>query len=164
MVVVDTKRKRLLGDRELKADLAAARPYREWLASNLVCGRDLEASERDDNGTTPPAPLEEQARLRFQRINGYTREDLRLLMAPMATKGEEPLGAMGDDSALAVLSEGPQLLYAYFKQLFAQVTNPPIDPIRESLVMSLRTLLGAQGNSSCRSLRTAGRSSWRAPY
>ena len=162
MVVVDTKRKRLLGDRELKADLAAARPYREWLASNLVCGRDLEASERDDNGTTPPAPLEEQARLRFQRINGYTREDLRLLMAPMATKGEEPLGAMGDDSALAVLSEGPQLLYAYFKQLFAQVTNPPIDPIRESLVMSLRTLLGAQGNlflpepAHCRQIELEG--------
>ena len=146
MVVVDTKRQRILEDRELKASLAATQPYREWLAANKVCGRDLEDSGGDEERSAPGPVLDEAARLRLQRIHGYTREDLRLLLAPMAAKGEEPLGAMGDDSALAVLSEGPQLLYAYFKQLFAQVTNPPIDPIRESLVMSLRTLLGRQGN------------------
>ena len=146
MVVVDTKRRRLLDDRQLKGDLAAARPWREWLASHLVRARSLESREAPGASSGPGRPLAGDARRRLQRIHGYTREDLRLLLAPMATKGEEPLGAMGDDSALAVLSEGPQLLYAYFKQLFAQVTNPPIDPIRESLVMSLRTLLGAQGN------------------
>ncbi len=146
MVVVDTKRRRLLDDRQLKGDLAAARPWREWLASHLVRARSLESREAPRASSWPGRPLAGGARRRLQRIHGYTREDLRLLLAPMATKGEEPLGAMGDDSALAVLSEGPQLLYAYFKQLFAQVTNPPIDPIRESLVMSLRTLLGAQGN------------------
>ena len=146
MVVVDTKRQRILQDRELKSSLAAAQPYREWLAANMVCGQDLEDSGGDEERSAPGPVLDEAARLRLQRIHGYTREDLRLLLAPMAAKGEEPLGAMGDDSALAVLSEGPQLLSAYFKQLFAQVTNPPIDPIRESLVMSLRTLLGRQGN------------------
>ena len=146
MVVVDTKAQRILEDRKLKADLAAAQPYREWLAANLVSGCDLEPPEEGEPPRHSDRGLEDDARLRLQRIHGYTREDLRLLLAPMAANGEEPLGAMGDDSALAVLSEGPQLLYAYFKQLFAQVTNPPIDPIRESLVMSLRTLLGAQGN------------------
>ena len=146
MVVVDTKSRRILEDCELKSRLAAARPYRAWLAANLVAGRDLEASLVGEEDAQPGPALDESERRRLQRIHGYTQEDLRLLLAPMAIKGEEPLGAMGDDSALAVLSEGPQLLYAYFKQLFAQVTNPPIDPIRESLVMSLRTLLGAQEN------------------
>ena len=146
MVVVDTKAQRILEDHELKAGLAAGQPYREWLAANMVPVRDLEASVVDEDHPGPGPMLDEADRRRLQRIHGYTGEDLRLLLAPMAIKGEEPLGAMGDDSALAVLSEGPQLLFAYFKQLFAQVTNPPIDPIRESLVMSLRTLLGAQGN------------------
>ena len=145
MIVVDTKGRRLLEGRELAEGLAAERPYRQWLAAHQVSVRALEVQE--DVTCRPSAPaLSDEARHRLQRIHGYTREDLRLLLAPMAQKGEEPLGAMGDDSALAVLSEGPQLLYDYFKQLFAQVTNPPIDPIRESLVMSLRTLLGAQGN------------------
>ena len=162
MIVVDTKTQRILEDRELKAALAASQPYREWLSANLVYCRDLESPDDDGDRSTPGAILDEDSRLRVQRIHGYTREDLRLILAPMATKGEEPLGAMGDDSALAVLSEGPQLLYAYFKQLFAQVTNPPIDPIRESLVMSLRTLLGAQGNlfspapSHCRQIELDG--------
>ena len=146
MVVLDTRRQRLLEDQELKMALAAAHPYREWLDANLVTGGELNPRE-EAAASSPPAPdLTDDARVRLQRMHGYTREDLRLLVAPMAVKGEEPLGAMGDDSALAVLSEAPQLLYAYFKQLFAQVTNPPIDPLRESLVMSLRTLLGAQGN------------------
>ena len=146
MIVVDTRRQRVLEDRELKSSLAAAHPYRAWLAANMMPVRDLEASLGGEDRPGSGPMLDETERRRRQRIHGYTREDLRLLLAPMAVKGEEPLGAMGDDSALAVLSEGPQLLYAYFKQLFAQVTNPPIDPIRESLVMSLRTLLGAQGN------------------
>ena len=109
-------------------------------------GGDLEPRGEAAGPSSSVPDLGDGVRVRQQRIHGYTREDLRLLVAPMAVKGEEPLGAMGDDSALAVLSEAPQLLYAYFKQLFAQVTNPPIDPLRESLVMSLRTLLGAQGN------------------
>ena len=146
MVVVDTKAQRILEDCELKAGLAAGQPYREWLTANMMPVRDLEASVVDEGHPGPGPMLDEADRRRLQRVHGYTGEDLRLLLAPMAIKGEEPLGAMGDDSALAVLSEGPQLLFAYFKQLFAQVTNPPIDPIRESLVMSLRTLLGAQGN------------------
>ena len=146
MVVVDTTAQRILEDRELKTGLAAGQPYRKWLAANMMPVRDLEASVVDKDHPGPGPMLGEADRRRLQRIHGYTGEDLRLLLAPMAIKGEEPLGAMGDDSALAVLSEGPQLLFAYFKQLFAQVTNPPIDPIRESLVMSLRTLLGAQGD------------------
>ena len=162
MVVVDTKAQRILEDRELKASLAAGHPYREWLAANIMPVRDLEASLVDEDHPGPGPMLDDAGRRRLQQIHGYTGEDLRLLLAPMAIKGEEPLGAMGDDSALAVLSEGPQLLFAYFKQLFAQVTNPPIDPIRESLVMSLRTLLGAQGNlfspgpGHCRQIELAG--------
>ena len=162
MVVVDTKAQRILEDRELKASLAAGQPYREWLAANIVPVRNLEASLVDEDHPGPGPMLYEADRRRLQRIHGYTGEDLRLLLAPMAIKGEEPLGAMGDDSALAVLSEGPQLLFAYFKQLFAQVTNPPIDPIRESLVMSLRTLLGAQDNlfspgpRHCRQIELSG--------
>ncbi len=146
MVVVDTKAQRIFEDGGIKTDLAAGNPYREWLAANQVSAGALEAPPEREHPSRPNQTLGDDARLRLQRLHGYTREDLRLLLAPMAAKGEEPLGAMGDDSALAVLSDAPQLLYAYFKQLFAQVTNPPIDPIRESLVMSLRTLLGAQGN------------------
>ena len=158
MVVVDTARQRLLEDRELKTLLSAGRPYRRWLAAHLVRSRDL-----GEEGAAPVRPvLEDEARRRRMRIHGYTREDLRLLLAPMAANGEEPLGAMGDDGALAVLSEAPQLLFGYFKQLFAQVTNPPIDPVRESPVMSLRTLLGAQANllsegpEHCRQIELAG--------
>ena len=84
--------------------------------------------------------------LRRQQIFGYTDEDLKVLLAPMAQTGEEPISSMGNDTPLAVLSDRPQLLYSYFKQLFAQVTNPPIDPIREALVMSLETYIGSEQN------------------
>ncbi len=153
MLLVDTGAGRIVENRELKTSLAGQRPYRRWLERSLVRIEDLPAP----SAHAPPA-LDATALVSAQRVHGYTREDLLLVLAPMASAGQEPLGAMGDDSALAVLSDRPQLLFNYFKQLFAQVTNPPIDHIREALVMSLRTLLGrqqsllAEGPGHCRQL------------
>ncbi len=138
MIVVDTEARRLLDDATVKAELAARRPYAEWVAAERE-GPGLPA------GDVLP-PLDEEARGRALRTHGFTEEDLRLVLQPMAKTGKEPIGAMGDDTALAVLSDRPRLLFDYFKQLFAQVTNPPIDPLREALVMSLRTRLGPEGN------------------
>jgi glutamate synthase (NADPH) large chain len=138
MLLVDTEARELLRDAELKSTLARRRPYTEWLSSNLRRLTDLPGAEA--------APPVDAARLRrLQRAFGYTEEELRLLVAPMAMEAEEPVGSMGIDVPLAVLSDEPQLLFRYFKQHFAQVTNPPIDPWREQLVMSLSIHLGAEG-------------------
>ncbi|MBI3570514.1 MAG: glutamate synthase large subunit, partial [Gammaproteobacteria bacterium] len=150
--LVDTREGRIIDDAELKKRYTGAQPYKKWLDEGLVPLASLPA----------PAAMPEPDHatvLARQQVFGYTHEDLRLLMAPMAAKGEEPLGSMGNDAALAVLSERPRLLYDYFKQLFAQVTNPPLDAIREELVTQIETPLGpernllAPGPESCRLLK-----------
>ncbi len=138
MFLVDLQQGKLVEDEEIKSQLAARKPYGKWLAENKISLKQL-----------PPAgevPEESLPLLRRQRMFGYTLEDLRILLGPMAATGAEALGSMGTDTPLAVLSDQPQLLYNYFKQHFAQVTNPAIDPIREELVMSLRTYIGREGN------------------
>src|SRR5713226_7875203 len=139
LFLVDTVQGRIVSDEEIKRDLAAAHPYGEWLAGNLVDIEDLPAAPY------LPPPSHETV-LQRQQTFGYTHEDLRLLLAPMAANGEEPIGSMGTDTSLAVLSERPRLLYDYFKQLFAQVTNPPLDGIREELVTQIATSIGPEGN------------------
>jgi glutamate synthase domain-containing protein 2/glutamate synthase domain-containing protein 1/glutamate synthase domain-containing protein 3 len=141
MFVVDTVEGRIVDDAELKSKIASRRPYGRWVEQNIVRLRDLPAAE----GSVPP-PLDLHTLRSWQRIFGYTEEELRRVLAPMADGGEEAIGSMGNDAPLAVLSDEPQLLYAYFRQLFAQVTNPPIDPLREALVMSLVQRLGPESN------------------
>jgi glutamate synthase domain-containing protein 2/glutamate synthase domain-containing protein 1/glutamate synthase domain-containing protein 3 len=137
---VDLERGRILEDAEIKRRYVARRPYREWVERNRVRLGDLPAPE------APPEREAPEQRFRLQQVFGYTNEDLRILLAPMAAQGKWPLGSMGEDAALACLSDRPQLLYRYFKQLFAQVTNPPMDSINERPVMSLHSTLGAEGN------------------
>src|SRR6266436_1318532 len=137
--LVDTAQGRIIDDEELKHAFATRYPYGEWLATHLKPLETLpEPPElpEPDHGTV----------LQRQQAFGYTHEDLRLLLVPMATAGEEPIGSMGTDTSLAVLSERPRLLYDYFKQLFAQVTNPPLDGIREELVTQIATSIGPEGN------------------
>ena len=138
MFVIDLQQGRIIDDAEIKADIVARQPYRQWLNDNLI----------PIDRLPPGAPeLQEQEPLRRrEQAFGYSEEDLNLILAPMAQTGQEPVGSMGNDGALPVLSDRPVLLFNYFKQLFAQVTNPPIDPIREELVMSLFTQLGPVGN------------------
>ncbi len=140
MFLVDTAEGRIVEDEEIKHEIANARPYGKWLTDNTVC-----ISEITDVSGAPESTHGDQLVVR-QKAFGYTEEDLRLLMAPMATKGEEATGSMGTDTPLAVLSDRPQLLFNYFKQHFAQVTNPAVDPIREELVMSLMNYIGGEGN------------------
>ncbi|GAB4199397.1 MAG: glutamate synthase-related protein [Sandaracinaceae bacterium] len=141
MFVVDTAEGRIVDDAELKSKIASRRPYGRWVEQNIVRLKALPAA----TGLVPP-PLDTTTLRRWQRVFGYTEEDLRRVLAPMAEQGEEAIGSMGNDAPLAVLSDEPQLLYAYFRQLFAQVTNPPIDPLREALVMSLVQRLGPESN------------------
>jgi glutamate synthase (ferredoxin) len=136
--LVDTAQGRIIADDEIKSRLAAERPYAEWLRRHVVDIKDLPAH----SGVEPDHEAGRARQLAF----GYTHEDLRILMAPMATRGEEPVGSMGTDTALAVLSDRPRLLYDYFKQLFAQVTNPPLDAIREELVTSMASTVGPERN------------------
>ncbi len=139
MFLVDTEQGRIVPDEEIKKAIATERPYREWLTDHQVHLNDL-----------PPAPEVPQpdhdTLLQRQIAFGYTFEDERLLLAPMAQNGVEAVGSMGNDTPLAVLSNKPRLLYDYFKQLFAQVTNPPIDCIREEIITSAETRLGSEGN------------------
>ncbi len=139
MFLVDMEQGRIIADEELKKQIATEHPYAEWLSDNLV------SLEHLPPGPRVHEPDHETVRLR-QREFGYTTEDLRILMAPMAKEGNEAIGSMGNDAALAVLSDKPQLLYNYFKQLFAQVTNPPVDGIREELIMSMETTIGSEYN------------------
>ena len=138
MFVIDLQQGRIIDDTEIKAEIVGRQPYRQWLNDNMI---------PIDRLSPGQAPTEEKEPLRTrERVFGYSEEDLSLILAPMAQTGQEPTGSMGNDSALPVLSDRPVLLFNYFKQLFAQVTNPPIDPIREELVMSLFTQLGPTGN------------------
>ncbi|MHB8619021.1 MAG: glutamate synthase-related protein, partial [Chloroflexota bacterium] len=165
MFLVDTVQRCIVSDEELKHEMASRRPYRQWLDGNAVTVRDLAGVEGQGPGAGgraghggveweragaafdgTPVDGAPSRLITLQQAFGYTTEDVRILMAPMAANGQEAVGSMGTDTPLAVLSDRPQLLFNYFKQLFAQVTNPPIDPIREELVMSLRTTIGAEGN------------------
>src|SRR6266496_4269287 len=139
MLLVDTEEGRIIDDEELKSRLATEYPYGQWLRDNLI---------GLDNIPSPavPAELDTATVLSRQQAFGYTNEDLNLLLSPMALDKNEAVGSMGTDTPLAVLSERPQLLYNYFKQLFAQVTNPPVDAIREALVMSTDTTVGPEAN------------------
>ncbi|MER7665068.1 MULTISPECIES: glutamate synthase large subunit [unclassified Streptomyces] len=150
MFLVDTAEHRIIEDDEIKAGLAAELPYQEWLEAGEIELEDL--PEREHIVHTHASVT------RRQQTFGYTEEELRIILAPMARTGGEPLGSMGTDSPIAALSERPRLLFDYFTQLFAQVTNPPLDAIREELVTSLRSSLGPAGNlleptaASCRSV------------
>ncbi len=138
--LVDTEQGRIRPDAEVKAEIANQSPYGEWLEESRI---DLSALPPS---ASSPYETDHETLLHRQKACGYTNEDLRILIAPLSEKGEEPLGSMGTDTPLSILSHLPQSLYTYFKQLFAQVTNPPIDPIRESLVMSLAGYIGRNGS------------------
>jgi glutamate synthase (NADPH/NADH) large chain len=140
MFVVDMEQGRIISDEELKEQICSQKPYGEWLNKYKIRMEEL------------PEPrvlfthLEHDQVFKYQKAFGYSTEDLETIIAPMAIDGKEPVGSMGTDTPLAILSDQPQHLSSYFKQLFAQVTNPPIDPIRERLVMSLATFVGNNGN------------------
>jgi glutamate synthase (NADPH/NADH) large chain len=138
MFLIDTEQGRIIDDEDVKKELASAKPYRKWIEESRYFLSDLP----EEDGT-----LElKESLLDTQQAFGYTQEDIKFILQPMIDNGEEGAGSMGNDAALPVLSEKPKLLYNYFKQLFAQVTNPPIDPIREELVMSLVTFIGPKPN------------------
>ncbi|MBR4597172.1 MAG: glutamate synthase subunit alpha, partial [Opitutales bacterium] len=139
IIYIDTQKRRVLRDAQIKTILAREKPYRRWVQENRI--------ELPGIFESTEAPSVGENLVLRQKMFGYTREDADLILKPMAQEAKEPIGSMGNDAALSVLSERPQLLYDYFKQLFAQVTNPPIDPIRENLVMSLMTYIGNCGNS-----------------
>jgi glutamate synthase (ferredoxin) len=149
MFLVDTEQGRIIEDEEIKGKIVSEHPYRQWLDEHLVHLSDLPDA--------PEVPLpDRQTLLQRQIAFGYTNEDERIILTPMARDGVEAVGSMGNDAALAVLSKRPRMLYDYFKQLFAQVTNPPIDCIREEIVIGAETRLGSEGNllnpqpSACR--------------
>jgi glutamate synthase (NADPH) large chain len=139
MFMVNTVEGRIVSDKEIKQRLAYQQPYAQWIKDNQITMEQLPEPARVHGA-------DHDTILRRQRAFGYTDEDLKMILAPMAEKGEEPIGSMGTDTPLACLSDRPQLLFNYFKQLFAQVTNPPIDPIREEMVMSLTSYIGTERN------------------
>jgi glutamate synthase (NADPH) large chain len=139
MFLVDTVAGRIIGDDEIKAELAARQPYGEWIKKNQITLEHLPEPTRAHG-------ISHETIITRQRVFGYTEEDIKIILEPMARGGEEPIGSMGVDTPLACLSDQPQLLFNYFKQLFAQVTNPPIDPIREDLLMSLTSYIGTERN------------------
>lgn len=149
--LVDTAQGRIIDDEEIKANLAQQHPYSDWLDNQLVHINDLPSAST--------APELQEHLQTSQHAFGYTEEDLKILIAPMAQNGTEPIGSMGTDTSLAVLSDRSRLLYDYFKQLFAQVTNPPLDAIREELVTDMGSTLGPEGNllspdeSSCHHIK-----------
>jgi glutamate synthase domain-containing protein 2/glutamate synthase domain-containing protein 1/glutamate synthase domain-containing protein 3 len=154
MFLVDTQAGRIITDNEIKGKIARQKPYRRWIEENRIELRGLFQPSK-------PTSIDKKTLAQRLRAFGYTREDLQMVLAPMAAQGQEPVGSMGTDTPLAVLSDRPKLLFNYFKQLFAQVTNPPIDPFREGLVMSLMEFTGKQRNlfaetpEHCRQLKLA---------
>ncbi len=139
MFLIDTVEGRIISDNEMKSKIARQRPYRRWLDENKIELRGLFDTPRLVKSN--PQTIAQR-----MRVFGYTREELKMVLTPMAVNGQEPIGSMGNDTPLAVLSDKPKLLFNYFKQLFAQVTNPAIDPLREGLVMSLMTFAGKKPN------------------
>lgn len=149
MLLVDTAQGRIVSDEELKRQIAQQHPYQQWLQQHMLTLDDLPVSDETLHvwpKYQQPHPAGSFSITQQQQAFGYTFEELRLIIAPMASNGVEPLGAMGNDTPLAVLSDKPQPLYNYFKQLFAQVTNPPIDAIREELITGTEIFLGSDGN------------------
>ncbi len=149
MLWIDTEDGRIISDDEIKHDVASNRPYRRWLDEYMVDLEDLPDPQllpMSGIGQDAQGKDREKMVLKYQHTFGYTYEDLRMILSPMAKNAMEPLGSMGNDAPLAVLSDKPQLLYNYFKQLFAQVTNPPIDAIREEIVTSTEVMLGSEQN------------------
>lgn len=152
MFLVDTHEKRIIADEELKLRISTEHPYRLWLNENLVSLEDLPEAP-------PVSKPNHEMLIQRQQAFGYTFEDLRIIMIPMARDGVDPVGSMGNDTPIAVLSDRPQLVYNYFKQLFAQVTNPPIDAIREELITATETTIGPEKNllkpepESCRQIK-----------
>jgi len=140
ILIADLNQHRIIGDEELKSTICQRLPYREWLDQHRLAVDDLPEAQ------SPVKELDEKTLLRRQKLFGFTREDLKFILAPMIKVGKDPIGSMGADTPLAALSRQAQHLANYFKQLFAQVTNPPIDPIRERSVMSLFAMLGGVGN------------------
>ncbi|MBL8565762.1 MAG: glutamate synthase large subunit [Hyphomicrobiaceae bacterium] len=141
MLLIDLEKGRIISDEELKADIAAKNPYESWLKSTQIMVSDLPLSKRSGPSRTSNVSL-----LDLQQAFGYTQESLKFLMTPMATTGQEAIGSMGTDTPISALSSKSKLLHTYFKQNFAQVTNPPIDSIREELVMSLVSFIGPRPN------------------
>ena len=139
MLLADLEQKRIVPDKEIKEKLAKKQPYRKWIVDNQIRLSLLPEPPREFG-------LSAEDLTRRQRLFGYTEEDLRIVLAPMVENGEEPVGSMGADTPLACISDKPQLLFNYFKQNFAQVTNPAIDSIREEIVMSLTSYIGTEGN------------------
>ncbi|MEM7068573.1 MAG: glutamate synthase large subunit [Pseudomonadota bacterium] len=139
MLLLDLERGEIVSDEEVKHELAVQNPYQKWLDRSRIVLEEMPQAARQSAQSRIPL-------LDRQQAFGYTQEDLKLLMAPMATTGQEALGSMGTDTPISALSKKPKLLYTYFKQLFAQVTNPPIDPIREESVMSLVSMIGPRPN------------------
>lgn len=139
MLLIDTAEQRIISDEEIKQRVATELPYSEWVKEHVIHLSEISQADESD------VPAVEDL-LKEQQAFGYTQEDLVRMIVPMAKDGKDPVGAMGADAPLAILSEKPQLLYNYFKQMFAQVTNPPIDSIRESMVTSTRVMLGNSGN------------------
>ncbi len=142
MLLIDMEQGRIIEDEEIKAELASKEPYAKWLESAQYKLKDLDEVEVADGALTN----DHSTLLDRQQAFGYTQEDISKFLTPMATNGDDPLGSMGTDTPIAVLSNKPRLLFDYFKQNFAQVTNPPIDPIREELVMSLVSMIGPRPN------------------
>ncbi|MDO8644355.1 MAG: glutamate synthase large subunit, partial [bacterium] len=143
MIAVDTVQGKLLDEDGIKTVLARRRPYRQWIQENLVIPK---IGEGESQYPGKHRRFADEELLQKQKLFGYTEEEIQLIVRPMAHEAKDPVFSMGDDTPLAVLSERPRLFYSYFKQLFAQVTNPPIDPIREASVMSLDTYLGPRQN------------------
>src|SRR5580765_4585042 len=135
MLLIDLEKGCIVSDEEIKAELSSAHPYQQWLDRTQIRVHELP-------GTPPPSPRTNVSLLDRQQAFGYSQESIKFLMLPMAESGQEAVGSMGTDTPISALSSRPKLLHTYFKQNFAQVTNPPIDPIREELVMSLVTFLG----------------------
>ena len=150
MFLVDTAQKRIIYDNEMKAAVSRRRPYRRWLEANRIELKGLFQ-------VSGPVRTDRETLLEKQWLFGYTVEDIDMVITPMVENAQEPISSMGNDQSLAVLSERPQILYNYFKQLFAQVTNPPIDPYRENLVMSLMSYVAGKRTSWTRPPSTAAR-------
>ena len=152
ILLIDTEEGRIISDDEAKDEIASEHPYGQWLDEHLIPLKDLPAVE-------PKEPAKDHEKiLQRQQAFGYTFEDQRIFLGPMSKIGRDPVGSMGNDASLAVLSNRPQLLYNYFKQLFAQVTNPPLDPLKEEIITSSETTIGPERNllvpepESCRQI------------
>src|SRR4029077_17054509 len=151
MLLIDLEEGRIVDDDEIKRKLAAEHPYAAWLEATQFKLQELpdlaeEHEEEFSRATVPTLPNDRSTQLKQQQAFGYTQEDIQFFLEPMAMAADDPVGSMGTDTPIAVLSKKPKLLYNYFKQNFAQVTNPPIDPIREELVMSLVSMIGPRPN------------------